>query len=84
MMFLRKHRIAHTCSQEKQHNCGANARIGGVAYGGYARKVVGRELDRLPGAGAGSRVEDYPEALSASLEEASRLVRGLKQPACGA
>ncbi|CAM9997296.1 unnamed protein product [Ectocarpus sp. 8 AP-2014] len=54
-------------------------RVGGVAYGGYARKAVGRALDRLPGKGAG-RVEDHPEVLSAALREASLLVGGLKQP----
>ncbi|CAN0120842.1 unnamed protein product, partial [Ectocarpus sp. 4 AP-2014] len=53
--------------------------VGGVAYGGYARKAVGRALDRLPGKGAG-RVEDHPEVLSAALREASLLVGGLKQP----
>eukprot|EP00904_Undaria_pinnatifida_P009468 jgi/Undpi1/5651/HiC_scaffold_2.g00925.m1 len=52
--------------------------VGGVAYGGYARKVVGRALDRLPGDGAG-RVEDHPEVLSAALQEALLLVGGLKR-----
>ncbi|CAN0389665.1 unnamed protein product, partial [Pylaiella littoralis] len=54
-------------------------RVGGVAYGGYARKVVGRALDRLPSDGAG-HVEDYPDVLSAALKEASLLVGGLKRP----
>lgn len=48
-----------------------------MAYGGYARKAVGRALDRLPADGAG-RVEDYPGVLSAALGEAASLVGGLK------
>lgn len=52
--------------------------VGGVAYGGYARKVVGRALDRLPGDGTG-RVEDHPEILSAALQDALLLVEGLKR-----
>lgn len=52
--------------------------VGGVAYGGYARKVVGRALDRLPGDGTG-RVEDHPEVLSAALQDALLLVEGLKR-----
>ena len=52
--------------------------VGGVAYGGYARKVVGRSLDRLPGDGTG-RVEDHPEILSAALQDALLLVEGLKR-----
>lgn len=59
--------------------------VGGVAYGGYARKAVGRALDRLPGGDDGGgrgaeRVEDHPDVLSAALKEASLLVRGLKRP----
>lgn len=53
--------------------------VGGVAYGGHARKTVGLALDRLPGdEGAGGRVEDHPDVLSAALEEAFLLVAGLK------
>ncbi|CAN0364970.1 unnamed protein product, partial [Discosporangium mesarthrocarpum] len=46
--------------------------IGGVAYGGYARKVVGRVLDGLPQ--GSNRVEDHPSVLFEALAEARRLV----------
>lgn len=74
----------HHQEQQQQQQQGQERRrpaggVGGVAYGGYARKTVGRALDRLPAGGAG-RVEDYPCVLSAALREASLLVGGLKRP----
>lgn len=59
--------------------------IGGVAYGGFARKIVGQALDRLPsgaggaGAGRGNKVEEHPQILASALHEAFLLVEGLKQ-----
>lgn len=61
-----------------------------MAYGGFARKTVGRALDLLPseregggggrgGGCSGTRVEEYPDILAAALREASLLVSGLKQ-----
>lgn len=61
------------------HRQDATAGVGGVAYGGFARKTVGRALDLLPGDGTG-RVEEHPRVLAAALEQAFRLVGGLKQP----
>ncbi|CAN0086901.1 unnamed protein product, partial [Ascophyllum nodosum] len=57
-----------------QHGRGG---VAGIAYGGFARKAVGRVLDRLPET---ARVEDHPQVLVAAVEEASLLVRGLKRP----
>lgn len=53
-----------------------------MAYGGFARKAVGRALDRLPGGAdqGAARVEDHPRVLAAAMEEAFRLVGGLKPP----
>lgn len=65
---------------QQQTSSGVRQGVGGVAYGGYARKVVGRALDRLPGGGANERVETHPGILSEALEEAFLLVGGLKRP----
>ncbi|CAM9644696.1 unnamed protein product, partial [Choristocarpus tenellus] len=55
--------------------------LGGVAYGGYARKVVGRVLDQLP---EGSNcVEEHPKVLLEALAIARGLVEGLETAAWG-
>ncbi|CAA7388259.1 unnamed protein product [Spirodela intermedia] len=52
------------------------ALIGGVAFGGYARKIVGRVLSELKS----GQIEDHPEQLLVGLREALNLVGPMK---CG-
>lgn len=50
------------------------ALIGGIAYGGYARKIVGRVLRKL----GRIRIEDHPGYLLEALQEALSLVGPVK------
>ncbi|KAJ0035513.1 hypothetical protein Pint_24346 [Pistacia integerrima] len=52
--------------------------IGGVAYGGYARKIVGRVLNSLQMQHGLSVIEDHPEHLLEALQEAIALVGTVK------
>ncbi|KAK9942939.1 hypothetical protein M0R45_008580 [Rubus argutus] len=52
--------------------------IGGVAYGGYARKIVGRILSSLQLQHDITGIEDYPEHLLQALREALALVGKIK------
>ncbi|XP_031268435.1 uncharacterized protein LOC116126893 isoform X2 [Pistacia vera] len=52
--------------------------IGGVAYGGYARKIVGRVLNSLQTQHGLSVIEDHPEHLLEALQEAIALVGTVK------
>lgn len=52
--------------------------IGGVAYGGYARKIVGRVLNMMQSQHGIANVEDHPEYLMAALREATNLVGPVK------
>jgi Fe-S-cluster-containing hydrogenase component 2 len=54
------------------------ALIGGVAYGGYARKIVGRVLNSMQSQHGYACIEDYPEHLLAALNEAIDLVGTVK------
>ncbi|XXG84480.1 hypothetical protein AAC387_Pa10g1987 [Persea americana] len=54
------------------------ALIGGVAYGGYARKIVGRVLNKMQSQHGISHIEDYPEYLLEALIEATNLVGPVK------
>ncbi|KAI0496306.1 hypothetical protein KFK09_022620 [Dendrobium nobile] len=54
------------------------ALIGGVAYGGYARKIIGRVLCKLPTEPHCMLIEDYPEHLMEALTEALTLVGPVK------
>ncbi|KAM7484976.1 hypothetical protein LguiA_000985 [Lonicera macranthoides] len=55
-----------------------HALIGGVAYGGYARKIVGRVLNSMQSQHGHVCIEDYPEHLLVALNEALDLVGTVK------
>ncbi|KAF9619792.1 hypothetical protein IFM89_009314 [Coptis chinensis] len=54
------------------------ALIGGVAYGGYARKIVGRVLHKMQSQLDVIHVEEHPEYLLEALREAIALVGTVK------
>ncbi|XBJ23119.1 hypothetical protein VPH35_001366 [Triticum aestivum] len=54
------------------------ALIGGIAYGGYARKIVGRVLRKIPSELGRVRIEDHPGYLLEALQEALSLVGPVK------
>ncbi|ONK78746.1 uncharacterized protein A4U43_C02F21990 [Asparagus officinalis] len=54
------------------------ALIGGIAYGGYARKIVGRVLSRMVTKHGLLQIEDHPEFLLKALREALKLVGPVK------
>ncbi|KAL6897944.1 hypothetical protein ACP4OV_006903 [Aristida adscensionis] len=54
------------------------ALIGGIAYGGYARKIVGRTLRKVPAELGRMRIENHPDYLLEALREASSLVGPVK------
>ncbi|KAG6513263.1 hypothetical protein ZIOFF_023576 [Zingiber officinale] len=54
------------------------AYIGGIAYGGYARKIVGKVLCKLPRQDGHAWIEDHPEYLLEALNEALTLVGPVK------
>ncbi|MED6156785.1 hypothetical protein PIB30_017600 [Stylosanthes scabra] len=57
----------------------SQALIGGIAYGGYARKIVGRVLRCMQSEhGGAARIEDHPEHLLMALKEAVALVGPVK------
>ncbi|XP_057959336.1 uncharacterized protein LOC131151889 isoform X2 [Malania oleifera] len=58
--------------------CSSDALIGGVAYGGYARKIVGRILSSVQSQHGLAHIEDYPEYLQAAVKEALGLVGTVK------
>ncbi|MQM02964.1 hypothetical protein Taro_035738 [Colocasia esculenta] len=60
-------------------NGSLQALIGGVAYGGYARKVVGQVLNQLSTQHGRIQIEDYPEHLLQALREALSLVGPVKR-----
>ncbi|KAM0862541.1 hypothetical protein ACQ4PT_045197 [Festuca glaucescens] len=54
------------------------ALIGGIAYGGYARKIVGRVLHKIPSQVGCMRIENHPGYLLEALQEALSLVGPVK------
>ncbi|CAL9040283.1 uncharacterized protein LOC135581583 isoform X1 [Musa acuminata AAA Group] len=54
------------------------ADIGGIAYGGYARKIVGKILDKMPTQHGLPRIEDHPEYLMEAVKEALTLIGPVK------
>ncbi|KAF3783275.1 hypothetical protein EJ110_NYTH32547 [Nymphaea thermarum] len=52
--------------------------ISGIAYGGYARKIVGRVLHKMRGKRGTPLIENYPECLFEALQEALALVGPVK------
>lgn len=56
----------------------SDALIAGIAYGGYARKIVGRVLNSMQSQHGLACIEDYPEHLLVALVEALALVGNVK------
>ncbi|XP_057809735.1 uncharacterized protein LOC131024236 isoform X2 [Salvia miltiorrhiza] len=56
----------------------SHALISGVAFGGYARKIVGRVLSSLQSDYGYARLEDHPDHLLKALEESLALVGTVK------
>lgn len=56
----------------------SHALISGVAFGGYARKIVGRVLRSLQSEHGYARLEDHPDHLLKALEESLALVGTVK------
>ncbi|KAK1363729.1 Iron-sulfur-binding 4Fe-4S ferredoxin [Heracleum sosnowskyi] len=56
----------------------STALIGGVAYGGYARKIVGRIMNSMQALHGHAFIEDHPEHLVMALTEALALVGSMK------
>ncbi|GJY46223.1 ABC transporter ABCE, iron-sulfur binding protein LdpA [Tanacetum coccineum] len=56
----------------------SNALIGGIAYGGYARKIVGRILSSMESESGLAHIESHPEHLLMAVIEALSLVGGVK------
>ncbi|KAK2997314.1 hypothetical protein RJ639_024778 [Escallonia herrerae] len=56
----------------------SHALIGGVAYGGYARKIVGRVLSSMQSEHGHAHIEDHPEHLLNAVVQALALVGGVK------
>lgn len=54
------------------------ALIGGIAYGGYARKIVGRVLNKMTAEQGHACIEDHPDFLQQALSEALSLVGPVK------
>ncbi|KAM6545022.1 hypothetical protein CsatB_025758 [Cannabis sativa] len=52
--------------------------VAGVAYGGYARKIVGRILSRMQSQQGGAHIEEHPDHLLQALKEALSLVGTVK------
>ncbi|XP_057486294.1 uncharacterized protein LOC130772469 isoform X2 [Actinidia eriantha] len=55
-----------------------HALVGGVAYGGYARKIVGRVLSSMQSQHGVAVIEDHPQHLLMALTEALALVGTVK------
>nr|GMD84696.1 uncharacterized protein LOC109170232 [Ipomoea batatas] len=55
-----------------------NALISGVAFGGYARKIVGKVLHSMQSQHGLACIEDHPEQLLQALEESLSLVGTVK------
>ncbi|KAJ3672100.1 hypothetical protein LUZ60_006821 [Juncus effusus] len=55
------------------------ALIGGIAYGGYARKIVGKILRKIPTKNGFVRIEEHPEFLLEALNEALALLGPVKK-----
>lgn len=83
---LRKHRLFQTTttssnSEDKNLRStspSSKSLIGGVAYGGYARKIVGRILNSMQALHGHACIEDHPEHLVLALTEALALVGPIK------
>ncbi|XP_058727994.1 uncharacterized protein LOC131599741 [Vicia villosa] len=74
--------ITEYLDHEESSNSTSNpssALISGIAYGGYARKIVGRVLRSMQSQhGGAASIEDHPEHLLLALREAVALVGPVK------
>ncbi|KAJ4750077.1 hypothetical protein LUZ62_084482 [Rhynchospora pubera] len=70
---LKKERLFRT-----KTGIGQDVLIGGIAYGGYARKIVGKVLRKVPTENGYGRIEDHPEHLLEALEAALALLGPVK------
>ncbi|XP_074281552.1 uncharacterized protein LOC141606359 isoform X2 [Silene latifolia] len=77
---LKKHGLYQSMSTgtRKEKSSLSTSLIGGIAYGGYARKIVGRILRNMESEHGLSCIEDHPEYLREALEEALALVAPVK------
>ncbi|XP_057755527.1 uncharacterized protein LOC130974686 [Arachis stenosperma] len=76
---LRKKGLFQTTSIAVDSSNLPDALIGGIAYGGYARKIVGRVLRSMQSEyGGAARIEDHPQHLLMALKEALALVGPVK------
>ncbi|XP_058076884.1 uncharacterized protein LOC131225376 isoform X2 [Magnolia sinica] len=75
-MSIPEHSRAELCAAKL--SASLQALIGGVAYGGYARKIAGRVLRKMQSQHSIACVEDYPEYLLEALREAVNLVGPVK------
>ncbi|XP_072091185.1 uncharacterized protein [Arachis hypogaea] len=76
---LRKKGLFQTTSIVVDSSNSPDALIGGIAYGGYARKIVGRVLRSMQSEyGGAARIEDHPQHLLMALKEALALVGPVK------
>ncbi|GKV45021.1 hypothetical protein SLEP1_g52152 [Rubroshorea leprosula] len=67
---LKRKGLFQTSGEPKQKH----SIIGGIAYGGYARKIIGRILSSLQPQHGFACIEDYPDHLLEALGEAIALV----------
>ncbi|XP_043694375.1 uncharacterized protein LOC122645094 [Telopea speciosissima] len=63
---------------QKTENGSQKALIGGVAYGGYARKIVGRVLSQIQSHYGLTHIEDHPDYFLDALKGALTLVGTVK------
>ncbi|KAK7303680.1 hypothetical protein RJT34_14593 [Clitoria ternatea] len=69
------------CASTINSSNSSHALISGIAYGGYARKIVGRVLRSMQSQhGGAASIEDHPEHLLMALQEALALVGPVKCP----
>ncbi|THU45972.1 hypothetical protein C4D60_Mb09t00020 [Musa balbisiana] len=52
--------------------------IGGIAYGGYARKIVGKILHKMPTQHGHASIEDHPDYLMEAIKAALTLIGPVK------
>lgn len=80
---LKKHGLFQTAVTENSNDDDtsvglSHASIGGIAYGGYARKIFGRVSRLMQSQHGLARIEDHPEFLLEALKEAHCLVGTVK------
>ncbi|EEF43092.1 uncharacterized protein LOC8258818 [Ricinus communis] len=71
--------VSDNSEDNKSMTSSPHSLIGGIAYGGYARKIVGRVLRSMQSQHEFACVEDHPEHLFEALKEALGLVGTVKR-----